>query len=273
WGTAPAMAGWVIAELTGIKFSMEAHAYDIYENGGDIFLKEKMTDAQFVRTSTEVGCKDLFHLCKENKVYLIRRGLGELTPIKPMRTSRNPLRVLSVGRLVEKKGFFRQVELLTILKQKEFPFEAKIIGKGPLYRPLKKKIQALGLEESIQLETWKNPAEIKALYQWADVMVFTGKVAKNGDRDGLPNVIAEAMGEGLPVISSNVSGSSEAIIHGKTGLLINAYAMDGEWIDAFKQLASDDVLYRNIQHNARKWIEANFDLEKNMQLMCDLLVS
>lgn len=273
WGTAPAMAGWIITRITGIKFSMEAHAYDIYENGGDTFLKEKMADAQFVRTSTKTACKDLHHLCKENKVYLTRRGLSELTSIKPMRVSRNPLRILSIGRLIEKKGFLKQIELLAALKQKGFIFEAKIVGKGPLNKSLKKKIQALGLGESIELAGWLNSTEIKALYQWADVMIFTGKVAKNGDRDGLPNVIAEAMAEGLPVISSNVGGSSEAIIHEKTGLLINSYEMDDEWLEAIKQLANDDNLYRNIQHNARKWIEDNFDLEKNMQVMCGLLVS
>jgi hypothetical protein len=105
WGGAPATAAWLLWRAGGHRFSAAAHAYDIYEHGGDWWLRDKLQHAAFIHTSTEMARQALIGrgLAGE-KIFCIRRGLDRLPSVKPLRASRVPLHLICVARLVEKRG-------------------------------------------------------------------------------------------------------------------------------------------------------------------------
>ncbi len=263
WATGPAAAVWLISRLTGHPFSFAAHAYDLYKNGGDGLLRWKAKDARFVRVSTRQAGETLIRRgCPEEKVRLIYRSLAVMPPMKPMRPKRKPLRLVTVGRLVEKMGVDLQVDLYHHLQRQGVDFEARIIGDGPEYLPLKKKIVALGLQQRVHLLGALSYERVEKELQWGDVFVFSGKISRSGDRAGFPNAVAEAMAWGLPVVATKVGGVTEAIKHGQTGIL-----WAGEGIpDELLRLISDYEYCKNLRDHARKWVEASFDICGNMEI-------
>lgn len=264
WATMPAAAAWVIHHLTDISFSFGAHAYDIFEHGGDPFIKEKSQDANFIHTSTEFAGKQLESLgASINKIKIIRRGLMPLPKMKENQEIQSPLKIISIGRLVEKKGYFRQLEIYKTLKDKNIDFQALIVGDGPLRETLLTRIKALDLAKEVLLAGWLNQEDTLLTLSNADLFIFTGKVTDSGDRDGFPNVLGEAMATGVPVISSQVSGVPEVIKDDETGCLINDYEDNSEWIQAIEKLITDSSLYHKIANNARLWVLENFDAYRN----------
>ncbi len=104
-------------------------------------------------------------------------------------------------------------------------------------------------------EVWEHLA-------WADVLLHTGVVAPSGDRDGLPNVIPEAMAAGVPVITSPTAGTTEAIKDGVTGIVL-AVDKPEAWVAALRRISSDDAFCESLRIPARAWVEANFDVRAN----------
>lgn len=263
WATAPAAAVWLISRLTGHPFSFAAHAYDIYKNGGDALLPWKAKDAQFVRVSTQQAGEALCQRgCPPEKVRRIYRSLAVFPPMKKIRPKRLPLRLLTVGRLVEKMGVDQQVEMYQLLHRHGLEFAARIIGDGPEFKPLQQKIRSLGLQNQVHLCGALSYEKVEKQLQWGDIFVFSGKISRSGDRAGFPNAVAEAMAWGLPVLATGVGGVTEAITHGQTGVL-----WDGKGIpEQLWSLIKDDDYYERLQINARHWVESNFDICRNMHL-------
>jgi glycosyltransferase involved in cell wall biosynthesis len=130
-------------------------------------------------------------------------------------------------------------------------------------------IAELGLTGMIELTGHLAQSEVWRQFEWADVLVHTGVIAPSGDRDGLPNVIPEAMAAGVLVVTSPVAGTTEAIGHGLTGLV--AEVTDAAaWEAALRQLASDDGLVNRLQAAARAWTEENYDAHKNAARLHEL---
>jgi len=263
WGGAPATAAWCLARVNGHRFSAAAHAYDIYEHGGDWWLNEKLADAKFIHTSTSMGRASLIERgINGDKVHVIRRGLDRFPVQKNLRQERSPLLIVCVARLVEKKGLDHQLKIYARLKRSGFAFQARIVGDGPLRPQLEKMITELGLGEWVVLTGHLSLGEVWEQLAWADVLVHTGVIAPSGDRDGLPNVIPEAMAAGTLVVTSPAAATTEAISHELTGLV--AEVTDAAaWEAALRRLAKDDVLADRLQANARAWVEENFDAHKN----------
>ena len=203
WATAPATAAAVLSELCGIPFSFGAHAYDLHRHGGDPLLGPKMRSARFVHTTTQANADDLAMRFPKRRaeIVLARRGLGSLpeqraqAAILPGSTG---WRLLSVGRLVEKKGHEFQIEACIELARRGLPFQLRIIGEGPLHNQLAAAISRARLQHRIVLAGACSPAEVEAAYAEADIFWHTGIVDSLGDRDGLPNVIPEALAHSLP---------------------------------------------------------------------------
>ena len=263
WGGAPATAAWCLARMNGHRYSAAAHAYDIYEHGGDWWLNEKLTDACFVHTSTEMGKSSLRERgLNAEKIHVIRRGLELFPKLKPLRSSRQPLRIVCVARLVEKKGLEHQLRIYARLKENGFEFSTRIVGDGPLRPALSRLIAQMELGDRVELTGHLPLANVWKQLEWADVLVHTGIIAPSGDRDGLPNVIPEAMAAGTLVVTSPVAGTTEAIAHDVTGLV--AVVTDAvAWENALRALASDDVLAARLQAAARAWVDENYDAHKN----------
>jgi glycosyltransferase involved in cell wall biosynthesis len=263
WGGAPATAAWCLARMNGHRYSAAAHAYDIYEHGGDWWLNEKLADARFIHTSTEMGKASLLERgLNADKIHVIRRGLERFPELKPVRVLRSPLRIVCVARLVEKKGLDHQLKIYGRLKKNGLDFSARIVGDGPLRPALKRMIAELELGGQVELTGHLPLAEVWKQLEWADVLVHTGVIAPSGDRDGLPNVIPEAMAAGTLVVTSPVAGTTEAIGDEVTGLVAEVTDA-GAWENALRRLASDDVLAARLQTAARAWVDENYDAHKN----------
>ena len=263
WGGAPATAAWILHRLVGLRYSAAAHAYDLYEHGGDWWLDEKLAEAAFIHTSTEMGRATLVSRGHApERIQVIRRGLETFPSLKPVRRERRPLRLVAVARLVPKKGLNRQLKIHAALAAAGVPFEARIVGEGPLRPELEALRRSLGLERHVTLMGHLPESAVWEQLAWADVLLHTGVVAPSGDRDGLPNVIPEAMVAGAVVVTSPVAATLEAITPGGRGLVADVDQPE-EWVAALKRLSEDDELMERLQRSARAWAEANYDGRQN----------
>jgi glycosyltransferase involved in cell wall biosynthesis len=263
WSGAPATAAWILGRIDGHRYSAAAHAYDIYEHGGDWWLREKLQPAAFVHTSTEMGRRTLIELgVPAEKIACIRRGLDALPPLKPLRAPRPSLRLLCVARLVEKKGLRHQLRLYAGLCDAGFVFEARIAGDGPLRSELEGLARELRLTSRVVFTGHLPEPEILAQLAWADVLIHTGVIAPSGDRDGLPNVIPEAMSAGVLVVTSPAAATTEAVTDGVTGLVASVDD-PAAWLTGLRRLATDDALAESLRTAAHRWVEENFDAHKN----------
>jgi glycosyltransferase involved in cell wall biosynthesis len=263
WGGAPATAAWLLWRLDGHRFSAAAHAYDIFEHGGDWWLRDKLEHAAFVHTSTEMGRQALLALgLAPDRVVCIRRGLDRLPTLKPLRRDRSVLHLVCVARLVEKKGLDHQLRIYAALRAAGVGFAARIVGEGPLRPELEKLAGHLGVAGEVTFAGHLPQHEVWNQLAWADVLLHTGVIAPSGDRDGLPNVIPEAMSAGVLVVTSPAAATTEAIAQGITGL-VAPVDRPGDWVSALRRLAHDDAFAEKLRAAARRWVEENFDAHRN----------
>ena len=259
WATAPATAAAILSALLPAPFSFGAQAYDIYRGGGDAFLAPKMRAARFIHTTTQANVVYLTSACPEaaHKIKLIRRGLDHLPSPRAYETLNRPLRILSVARLIPKKGHRHQLEAAAALLAQGIPFQLKIVGDGPLRPELEQSMRKLGLQPLVEFCGHQEQAAVQDCYRWTDLFWHTGIIDPEGDRDGLPNVVPEAMAHGAVVVASSVGAVTEAIRDDWTGLVRNV----GEpmaWAEAARRLAEDVELRRRLGEEGRRWVESNF---------------
>jgi glycosyltransferase involved in cell wall biosynthesis len=263
WSGAPATAAYFLSRMNGHPYSTAAHAYDLYEHGGDWWLREKLLPAKFIHTSTEMGRATIIeHGIPPENIHCIRRGLDLMPECKTLRPHRNPLRIVCVARLVDKKGIDHQLRIYAALRAAGLPFEARILGDGKRRESLQNLAAELDLGSSVKFTGHLPLSQVWLQLQWADVLVHTGVIAPSGDRDGLPNVIPEAMAAGVLVVTSPTAATTEAIHHGETGLVATV-TDHAAWVTALHSLATDDELAEKLRGAARLWAEENFDAHKN----------
>lgn len=275
WATAPGMVVWLVDQLTGIGYTMEAHAYDVFRDGGDAFLETKLAGARAIRSSTEATAAELrlrlsrFNVSLGNArptVHCIRRGLTGIPEFKSPQSCSNAqrLRVITVGRLIEKKGYFQQLEIYQAWRGQGVDFEASIVGEGPLYKELQASINRLGLESSVKLLGKLEYAQVTDLYKQSDLFLFTGVVSESGDRDGFPNVIGEAMAHSLPIFTTDVSGTTEGVPDGIRGTVINL--ADPEQTAAqIGEVLQDSKRVEQMTRAAYDWIVSDFQVASNVR--------
>lgn len=263
WGGAPATAAWLLWRLDGHRYSAAAHAYDIFEHGGDWWLRDKLEHAAFVHTSTEMGRAALIGLgIAADKVLRIRRGLDQMPKVKRLRAAREPLHLICVARLVEKKGLDHQLRIYAALRAAGVSFLVRIVGDGPLRSSLEQMAGRLGIAAEVTFCGHLAQHEVWEQFEWADALLHTGVIAASGDRDGLPNVIPEAMSCGVMVVTSPTAGTTEAIKNGESGFVVPVDEV-AQWVSTLRRLTSDDALAERVRAEARRWVEENFDAHRN----------
>ena len=257
---------WFVSLITGLPFSFTAHAKDLYCESLNPagLLRRKMRAARFVVTCTDANREHLIKIEPTANVRCIYHGLnaefaGLLLESLAPPAKHTGLRALGVGRLVHKKGFDVLVEACAILKQRNFHFETVIVGEhGEHERELRRQIAAHGLRDRVRLLGPLEQSRLYGEYQSADLFCLPCRVLDNGDRDGLPNVLMEAMACGLPVITTPVSGIPEIIKDGQNGTLVPPD--DAEALaDAIQRLSSDRMLARNLGRAGRMTVLERFD--------------
>ena len=222
----PASVARYAAVMSGLDWTVSAHAKDIWTLP-EWEKRLKLAEAQWIVTCTETAHRHLVSLAAHaDSVSLCYHGLDfERFPAAPPRSDRRdgseaerPVVILSVGRAVAKKGYDDLLDALSRLPaQLEWRFVH--IGGGALGAALRLRAERLGLSDRIEWRGALAQPEVLAAYREADLFVLACKIAKDGDRDGLPNVLIEAQSQRLACISTNVSAIPEFIRDGVTGLL------------------------------------------------------
>jgi colanic acid/amylovoran biosynthesis glycosyltransferase len=257
--------------LTGITYSFTAHAKDIYIE--DVDRGELATKLRTARFAVTVSDYNLDHLSRlEGRARLVRIYNGlDLERFAPNGAApEEPPLVLAVGRLIEKKGFADLVEACARLRDDGRRFRCRIVGKGELRAALCRRIAELGLEDIVELAGPLPRDALLELYPRASVVVAPSVVGANGNRDGLPTVLIEAMALGVPVVATDVTGIPELVEHERTGLLVPQHEPDA-LAAAIGRLLEDRAGAAALAAAGRERVERRFDLHANVAQLRELL--
>ncbi len=271
WATMPSAAALLLSRLTGIPYSMEGHAYDLFREGGDWLLSQKLKNARIIRTSNITAQNRLLeHDVDPIKIHLIRRGLDHLTTYRPPSFNNGILRIISVGRLHPKKGYPFQLSVYKALKEAGINFHASIIGGGDLHQSLQLEIDRLKLTKHVTLHGKMEHDDVQTAYTKANLFLFTGEVSKDGNRDGFPNVVGEAMAHGIPILTTNIADAGEVITDGINGFK-GPFNDSQAWLNKIEWLLENESKVQETSAVARKWIEESFSVNKNTNRLRILL--
>ncbi len=255
----------VASRLTDITFSFTAHANDIYVN--PILLPEKIRAAQFIIAISQYNERALHDAVPTqdtlNKMHLVRYCIDVQRFSPPTERPRNnPPMILAVSRLVEKKGLPYLIEACNILAVNGREFRCMIVGAGPQEDLLQKLIAEHNLSKHVTLEGVVFQEGLKQYLSKADMFVLPCIVASDGDIDGIPNTLMEAMAMEIATISTTVSGIPELIEDMKTGLAVPPE--DGESLaTAIATLLDDQELRDRLGKAGRLKVAEDFEIEKN----------
>jgi glycosyltransferase involved in cell wall biosynthesis len=254
----PALVGLLAHRLTGISFSLTAHARDLY-GIPPAALAARARAASAVVTCCASNAEYLRSTVDGARLHVVHHGvdLERFHPRLRSVESKLPL-ILSVGRLVEKKGFFDLLEAWAALAAQGHRFRGAIYGDGPLLKMLQARCEQLGLADIVTLAGARPHRELVPLFQRADVFALTPFVTGDGDRDGVPNVLVEAMACGVPVVSTAVGGIPELVRHGENGLLAPPHDVAAV-ARHLGELLADDDRRRAMGAKARVTVEQGFD--------------
>jgi glycosyltransferase involved in cell wall biosynthesis len=219
------------------------------------------------------GLRAVFNGEVPTKIFTIYNSVDLAAFPRRLNEPNEPL-ILSVGRLVEKKGFADLIKACRLLKDWGVNFNCEIVGSGPLGASLADSIAKLDLEKTVKLRGQRPHQELGNHYLKAMVFVLPCVVAANGDRDILPNVLKEAMAVGVPVVTTQMEGIEELVTHNETGLLTNPGDIEG-LAKSLQRLLTDTQLRRRLADKARQLIEERFNLQTNFsrlrQLLCEMI--
>lgn len=268
----------VAGRLLDLSFSATAHANDIYV--APVLLAEKLTRARFVVTCTEYNAAHLSSVAGDGtrrEILCIHHGLDldRYAPESPSGATSDVTEqaagdrsadarpvILAVGQLREKKGFRHLIDACRVLRDRGHDVECRIVGEGPLRPALEAQISALALDDTVKLCGALPHDDVVRQYRTATVFALPCVTGEDGDRDGIPNVILEAMAMRLPVVSTRHSGIPEAVVDGSTGLLVapgDATAL----ADALARLLDDPGMGRAMGRAGRHVVAEKFDVAAN----------
>lgn len=273
WASGPATAVWCAAQLMGVPFSFTARAWDIHPPDGA--LKDKLRAAAFVRVNTLVNkayLADHAGLTEQeaDKIRLAYNGIslrtGDTAPVK----MEQPYQLLALGRFVGKKGFEYLLQACSILRQKGLDVHLVLAGSGPKNAMLHRLAKELDIESVVSFPGFVQHHQVGKLFLEADVFVMPCVIDTSGDRDGIPNVIMEALAHRLPVVASDVSGISELIEDGVTGLLAEQRNPDSLANAIQQMLQSRDKALEMAEAGRARALEM-FDPEQNYGKIIEFL--
>lgn len=259
------------ARLAGITYSFTAHAKDIFHEdvrAGDLYAK--LRDARAVVTVSDHNRSGLAELCPPaaDRIHRVYNGLDlERFPYADP-TGRAPV-IVSVGRLVEKKGFADLIDACALLAARGRAFSCRIAGSGPLEQELRVRIAAAGLEGRVELIGPRSQDAIRALVQDGAVFAAPCVIGSDGNRDGLPTVLLEAMALGTPCVSTPVTGIPEAVRHEETGILVGERDPAALAV-SLEKLLDDAELRVRLARAARVLVEEEFDGDRAASRVRDL---
>lgn len=264
----------IVSRMLGIPYSVTVHA------SGEFFatpmmVREKLAEAKFIATCTQYNCNylaEMGHDLFDQKLLVNYHGLdlsqfhrGQSKP------SDRPV-MLSVGQLRERKGLIYLVRACGILKERGLEFCCRIIGEGPEREQLEQEIQRLGLTDQVSLIGALPQEEVIHQYEAANLFVLPTVEASSGDRDGIPNVILEAMAMELPVVSTWNSAIPEVVQDKQNGLLVPPKDVT-DLANALQTLIQDEQMANRMGKAGRITVKERFDPIRNAQQLVDAFMA
>jgi glycosyltransferase involved in cell wall biosynthesis len=259
--------------LSGLPFSFTAHAKDIYTSNPQQ-IKEKIDLASFVVTCT-----------RYNKEYLTNISKGSNTPIHCVyhgidvqlfsetgggeKAAKAPYSLLTVARMTEKKGLPTIYAALKILQDKGIAFNHTLVGDGDDRDDILNLIRQLGLEKSCHWAGTRTHEEVLQFFRDSDLFVLGCEIAKNGDRDGIPNVLVESLAMEVPAVSTTVSGVPEILENNTTGLTVPPSDPERMAL-AMRDLLTDEGLRAQIKEGGRQKVIQEFDNRIHIDVLAEL---
>ncbi len=271
WATYPSTAAWLVSSRIRVPFSFTAHAHDIFLE--DHLLAEKMKRAAFGVTISEFNRRYLAETITSDALHCMRVvhcGVS-LAGFAFQPQGRQPGNVVAVGRLDPIKGFIHLIDACKLLVDRGAVFTCNIVGEGPERDKLQRRIDLAGMSSQVRLLGAKPQAEVRRLLAEASLFVLPSVVTAEGDRDGIPVSLMEAMAVGLPVVSTRVSGIPELVVDGVTGRLTEP----GDASSLAKAMAAvlgDPQAVANCVVAARARVEAEFDVNQEARKLFDAML-
>ena len=256
----------------GFSFSFTAHAQDfMFDLGRNDLLAEMARESEFVVAVSDYSKGLLGEICQESahKILRIYNGIEvndfQAVPVR----DRKPARGISIGRLIEFKGFQHLIGACGLLKRHGVPVEIRIIGEGPIRPELEKRIVEEDVSDMITLLGMRSQEEVKRELQGADFFVLPSIFDSVGACDILPTVITEAMASSLPVVSTTVAGIPEMVAHGESGLLVEP-SDPAALADAIATVAGRPELRRSMGAAGRLRAERLFTFDSTARVLGEM---
>jgi glycosyltransferase involved in cell wall biosynthesis len=273
WASSDAFVALAAARLLKITYTVQARAYDIHRHTSKIGLPLKLANAAFVVTNSsynEAVLKSLLPDGSGGKVRRIYNGI-DLSRFQPRCRVLRPdagVNLLSVGDLVEPKGFEYLIKACKSLKERGHPVRCRILGgrlaaESNYYIELMKLRKALALEDDVHFIGRQTFDRVLEEYQNAEIFVLPAVTAKHGGRDITPNAVIEAMAMKLPVVSTLSGAIPEIVENGVSGILLPPRDEEA-LVQAIVGLIENESLREQLGNNARKRVEERFDIGKNV---------
>jgi colanic acid/amylovoran biosynthesis glycosyltransferase len=285
-----ATAAWSIWSVYGITYTLTSHAYDLFASFNNpqangmlrlirlnknmpSLLKLKLHGAQRIITISEFNRRHLIeHFgIPDSKIEVIRCGVDVSRFQRDVKPLNDQPVVLSVGGLVEKKGHDVLVRACGYLKDWGCRFQCKIIGQGPLLADLIALTKSLKLQDYVHFCGRVHHSEILKYHKEADIFALACLKGKDGNMDGIPVALMEAMAMQIPVVTTNISGIPELVESGVTGFVVEP-SDPKELAERLRQLLDDVQLRQAIGRRGRERVLQEYDQQKNHSAMIDMFL-
>jgi glycosyltransferase involved in cell wall biosynthesis len=270
WATHPALAAWAVRALTGTGYSFTAHAHDLYVDRA--MLREKAEGARFVVTISEFNRALLAEECGgevARKVHVVRCGVDVGAFAAAARRSPALPTFVCVASLREYKGHAVLLEAARLLRARLPELRVVLVGDGELRGAIEARIAADGLAGCVELRGALPHQEIPAVLAEATAMVLPSVTSRDGQMEGIPVALMEAMAAGVPVVATRLSGIPELVRDGESGLLVperDAAALAA----ALERLAGDPALAARLADGGRRAVREGFDRARSVARLAEL---
>lgn len=270
WATYPSTAAWALGSVTATPFSFTCHAHDIFIEKQ--LLARKIREAALAVT---ISRHNVDWLCTHatpmagHKLKVVHCGVDmERSPWQPLH--RDARTMLAVGRLDPVKGFETLIDAVALLQERGIDLDCRLVGSGPLDPMLRRRAMERGVASRIEFTGPQTQECIRDWMNTATLFVLPSQVAADGNRDGIPVALMEAMASGCPVVSTRVSGIPELIEDDQDGVLVeqrDPVAL----ADAIARLLANHDLRQRLALGARARIETEFDARKEAARLHELM--
>lgn len=270
WATHPTLAAWLVRELTGIGYSFTAHAHDIYVDRA--MLREKAEAARFVVTISEFNRRLLADACgaaTAEKIHVVRCGVDVAAFAPGARIVPEAPTFVCVASLREYKGHAVLLDAVAILRARGSNVRVVLVGDGELRAALEARVAREGLGDRVELRGALAHQEIPAVLRASTAMVLPSVTSRDGQMEGIPVALMEAMATGVPVIATRLSGIPELVRDGETGLLVPERD-PAALAAAMERLAADPALGVRLAGAARSVVRERFDRKRNVARLAAL---